>query len=269
MNTQQQAPIGMFDSGLGGLSIWKEVSKWLPNESILYVADSGNCPYGAKPKSTIRALSERIVLQLLEQGCKMIVVACNTATAAAIQYLREKYSIPFIGIEPAIKPAAQRTKTGVVGILATKGTLEGDLFHQTKTRYASDVDVVVQVGTGLVEIVEKNLLDAPSSYRLVQQYIQPMINARADQIVLGCTHYPFLMPLIERVVEGRAKIINPAIAIAKQVRRVLQKKNLLNTNISRPLYHFYTTGDEAILTSFVQQHTNIQFTSSPYWEKTI
>ncbi len=248
-------PIGVFDSGLGGISVWKEVVKLLPNESFIYFADSGHCPYGEKSHEEIYQMSRYITQFLIEKGCKAIVIACNTATAAAIKRLREEFDLPFIGIEPAVKPAAQATQTGVIGILATKGTLEGTLFKTTKKKYANDIEVIMQIGTGLVKIVEQNKINSPNSLVLVQQYIEPMVKKGVDQIVLGCTHYPFLIELFNQASKGKAVTINPAPAVARQLKRVLKKENLLEPLIQIPNYQFFTSGDKRILADFLKIHT--------------
>lgn len=259
-------PIGIFDSGLGGISIWKEIVKTLPNEDLIYFADSGNCPYGNKSHEEILKLSDRITQFLLFQGCKMIVVACNTATAAAIDYLREQYKVPFIGIEPAVKPAAEKTKTGSIGILATKGTFEGQLFKKTKKKYTDDISVQMQVGEGLVEIVENNEIHTAHAIDLILKYIQPMLEAEADQIVLGCTHYPFLAPVIDKITKGKANVINPAPAIARQTKRILKKEGLQQLKNKKPQYEFYTSGEERILAEFLVEHTNVPFAIKAYFE---
>lgn len=248
-------PIGIFDSGLGGVSVWKEVVELLPNESFIYFADSGHCPYGEKSPDEICQMSEYITRFLIEKGCKAIVIACNTATAAAIQHLRKQFDVPFIGIEPAVKPAAKASKTGVIGILATKGTLEGRLFKETRDKYANDIEVLMQVGTGLVEIVERNQIDAPASLELVKKYIEPMVKKGVDQIVLGCTHYPFLIELFDKISNGEATTINPAPAVARQLKRVLEKNDLLEKTPQTSKYQFFTSGDKRILADFLKVHT--------------
>lgn len=259
-------PIGVFDSGLGGISIWKEIVELLPNEDLIYFADSGNCPYGNKSHEEILKLSDRITQFLLFQGCKMIVVACNTATAAAIDYLRERYKVPFIGTEPAVKPAAENTKTGSIGILATKGTFEGRLFQKTKKKYANHISVQMQIGDGLVEIVENNQIQTAHAYDLISKYIQPMLADYADQIVLGCTHYPFLSPVIDQITKGKANVINPAPAIARQTKHILKKEGLVHSKKKQPQYDFYTSGDERILAEFLAQHTKVPFSINAFFE---
>lgn len=219
-------PIGVFDSGVGGLSVLLELSKQLPDEHFHYYADTKHCPYGPRPAAEIIELSCKVVDFLLEQKCKMIVVACNTATASAIDYLRTHYDIPFIGLEPAVKPAAQLTATGNVGILATEGTFKGRLYKETSQLYADHVTLHLQVGHGLVEAVEQGAVDAPATRKLLRNYLAPMLEAKVDQVVLGCTHYPFLIPVIEELVDGKASIINPAPAVARQAGRILKQHDI-------------------------------------------
>jgi len=213
--------IGIFDSGVGGLSVWRELVKLMPNEDYIYYADSANCPYGPKDPEYVRKRSSEIVEMLITKGCDLIVVACNTATAAAIKYLRETYVIPFVGMEPAIKPAVLNSKSGVVGVLATAGTFKGKLYLDTLAKFAGDVKVIERVGEGLVELVESGNTESHEAELLIRKYVEPMIDAHADHIVLGCTHYPFLEKVIEKVVDGRAVIVNPTPAVAQQVQRLL------------------------------------------------
>ena len=241
-------PIGFFDSGIGGLSIWREVVHRLPHESTIYVADSAYCPYGSRPLEEIQARAVSITRFLLDYDCKLVVVACNTASAAAVELLRARFDLPLVGIEPAIKPAAQATQTGHIGVLATAGTIQGNLFQNTTRRYANGVQVHLQVGEGLVEQIEAGQLNSPDTERLLRHYLDPMLAAEADQIVLGCTHYPLLMPLIQRIVAGRAQVIDPAQAVARQVQRVLVEQNDLRAHNSPldkrvvPSHRFLTTG---------------------------
>ncbi len=251
------APIGVFDSGLGGLSVWLELVKSLPNENIIYFADSGNCPYGNRPKSEIIDLSIKNTEFLLSKGVKTIVIACNTATAAAIRILRERFDVPFIGTEPAVKPAALRTKTGNIGVLATKGTLESETFRNTKNTYAKGITIYMQVGQGLVEAVENQEIETEATYSLLKKYVQPMLDNEVDEIVLGCTHYPFLQPVFERILPKNVDLINPAPAIAQQTLKQLEKYHLMiQPNLSgqydAPTYEFYTSGNETILNNFLK-----------------
>ena len=236
-------PVGFFDSGVGGTCILKALLRLCPNERTVYIADSKNCPYGNKPPEEIIRLSEANVKKLLKKDCKMIVVACNTATAAAIDYLRTKYpDVPFIGLEPAVKPAALRSKSGVVGVLATAGTFHGRLYNETKAKFAKNVTVIAVVADEFVTEVEKayrgldvlEVLDRlddleylASLEPIVRRRIEPLLKAGADKIVLGCTHFPHLKPVIERVCAGRAEVIDPSDAVARQAKRILQQKGML------------------------------------------
>lgn len=252
MNMADSRPIGIFDSGLGGLTVWKEIKSILPNESIVYLADSYNCPYGSKSDKEIINLSIKNVEFLLDKQCKIIVVACNTATAAAIDSLRKNYEVPFIGMEPAVKPAALNSKTGHIGILATQGTFNGRLFKETRRKYANNIEMNIQIGKGLVELVENLKGDTNEAELLLRQYLNPMINDNVDQIVLGCTHYPLLYKRIKKIVGNTATIINPSIAVAKQTQAQLINYQL-ESNSNDVFYDFYTTGKVEILKKIVEQ----------------
>lgn len=234
--------VGFFDSGLGGLCILDAFKKLCPRESTVYIADSKNCPYGNKPADEIVRLAERHTRRLLKRGCKMIVVACNTATAAAIDFLRERHpEVPFIGIEPAVKPAALRSKTGVVGVLATAGTFGGRLYNETKAKFARDVTVIATVADEFVELVERNEVSGANAERAVRAKVEPILAAGCDKIVLGCTHFPHLKPLIEKICDGRAEVIDPSDAVARQARRVLSARGLLASASARPSHVFLRT----------------------------
>ena len=241
------APIGIFDSGLGGLSVWREAVKLLPNHSIEYVSDNAWCPYGPRPAEEVIVRTKAISRFLLQQGCGIIVVACNTATAAAIDALRQTFSIPFVGMEPAVKPAVLHSKSGVVGVLATRGTFQGRLYQETSQRFAADVRVMEQVGDGLVELIEQGLIDSPQMQKLLRTYIEPMMEANADHLVLGCTHYPFLIPAIRQIVGDRMAIVDPAPAVARQLCAVLEQTQGRDVLLDPPSggsphYRFYATG---------------------------
>ncbi len=230
--------IGVFDSGIGGLSIWKEIINLLPYEDTIYLADSKNAPYGQKSKQEIIDLSVKNTELLLDKGCKIIVVACNTATTNAIDYLRENYDVPFIGIEPAIKPAALQTKTNAIGILATQGTLTSELFHSTSNKFTEGVNVIEQVGEGLVPLIEKGEIDTQEIKNLLYKYLKPMLDENIDYLVLGCSHYPFLIPQIREIVGHKVTIIDSGEAVAKQTNTILKDDNLLNsTNNSKHLLY--------------------------------
>ena len=244
-------PIGFFDSGVGGTSIWKEVNQLLPFENTIYLADSKNAPYGEKSKETILEYSIKNTEFLLQKGCKIIVVACNTATTNAVSELRSLYKIPFIGIEPAIKPAALQSKTNTVGILATKGTLSSELFSKTSEKFASEVKIIEQVGEGLVELIESGNLNSEKTNILLKKYLKPMLAQQVDYIVLGCTHYPYLIPQIKKITGNNVCIIDSGEAVAKQTKLILEKNKLLNLSSDKSFHHFYTNGNLEVLTTIL------------------
>ena len=234
--------VGFFDSGLGGLCILDAFKALCPHESTIYIADSKNCPYGNKPAAEIVKLAESNTRRLLRRGCKMVVVACNTATAAAIDFLRERHpEVPFIGIEPAVKPAALRSKTGVVGVLATAGTFGGRLYNETKAKFAKDVTVIATVADEFVELVERKEISGAAAERVVRARIEPLLKAGCDKIVLGCTHFPHLKPLIEKICYGRAEVIDPSDAVARQAKRVLSARGLAAPASAKPSHIFIRT----------------------------
>jgi glutamate racemase len=249
-------PIGLFDSGIGGTSIWKEINKLLPLEDSIYLADSKNAPYGLKSKEEIIALSKKNTEFLLNKNCKIIVVACNTATTNAIKELRETYDVPFIGIEPAIKPAANNSKTHKIGILATKGTLNSELFHNTASSF-TNVEIVEKIGYGLVQLIEKGNLDTPEMFELLKSYLKPMIEQNIDYLVLGCSHYPYLIPQIKKIIPSKIKIIDSGEAVAKQTKKILNYNNLLrieNNNVSNI---FYTNINSNVLKSILKKEHSV------------
>lgn len=251
-------PIGLFDSGIGGTSIWKEIHTLLPNEATIYLADSKNAPYGQKSKEEILHLSIKNTELLLNQNCKLIVVACNTATTNAIKELREKYDVPFIGIEPAIKPAALQTKTHTIGILATKGTLNSVLFHNTVSSY-TNLNVIEQVGHGLVQLIEEGKLGGSEIDKLLQTYLKPMIQANIDCLVLGCSHYPYLIPQIQKILPKEVEIIDSGLAVAKQTKTILEKYGMLNQVIAKQKQLFYTnTKPNALATLLGNKYTILE-----------
>ena len=247
--------IGIFDSGVGGVSIWSEIHQLLPTESTIYLSDSKHAPYGPKGKQTIVDLSIKNTEWLINQGCKLIVVACNTATTNAIKTLRKNYSIPFIGIEPAIKPAALESKSKAIGILATKGTLSSQLFHETSQLYSSDLTVVEQVGDGIVELIENGALYSDQMKDLLQSYLQPMLDSNIDCLVLGCTHYHFLTPILRRLLPSNVKIIDSGKAVARQTKSILVSNSLLNTLVSTKPNCFYTNGNPEVINSLLKSET--------------
>ena len=252
-------PIGVFDSGVGGTSIWKEIHALLPNENTIYLADSANAPYGTKDANTIIDLSIKNTEYLLNRGCKVIVVACNTATTNAISLLRNRYKIPFIGIEPSIKPAALQTKTNTIGILATKGTLSSALFSKTSSIYASNIKVVEQDGNGIVELIESGKLFSNDMILLLKAYLKPMIAANIDYLVLGCTHYPYLMPLLLELLPKHIKIIDSGEAVARQTKAVLDKLDLLNLGLIKAKNEFYTNGSPGVLKSLLGENFTVEY----------
>ena len=256
MNKQ---PFGIFDSGVGGTSIWKEIHALLPNEHTIYLADSNNAPYGSKGKEAIIDLCIKNTELLISKGCKLIVVACNTATTNAINVLRSTYNIPFIGIEPAIKPAALQTKTNTIGILATKGTLGSALFYKTSDLLASNIKIIEQIGDGIVPLIENGNLYSEDMRLLLKNYMQPMIEANIDCLVLGCTHYPYLIPILKNMLPKHITIIDSSEAVARQTKTILKDNKLLNTETSNGKPQFYTNGDLPILKSLLGKGYNVEY----------
>ena len=252
-------PIGIFDSGVGGTSIWKEINQLLPHENTIYLADSKHAPYGEKTQEEIISLSKKNIDLLLDKSCKIIVVACNTATTNAIKILRETYSVPIIGIEPAIKPAALNTKTKSIGILATKGTLSSTLFHKTTDLFTNGVKVIEQVGEGIVQLIESGKINSEEMTELLKIYIKPMLEANIDYLVLGCTHYPFLMPQLLKFLPKNIKIIASGEAVAIQTKAILEKNKLLNTLLNKPEIEFYSNSNIHVLETLVGNKHNVNF----------
>jgi glutamate racemase len=240
-------PIGIFDSGVGGTSIWKEINALLPLENTIYLSDSKNAPYGNKSKQAIIKLAIKNTEFLLKQNCKIIVVACNTATTNAIKILRENYDVPFIGIEPAIKPAALQTRTNTIGILATEGTLDSELFEKTSSTINQKIIRKEVIGKGLVELIENGKLYSDEMAGLLSLYIKPLIKADVDCLVLGCTHYPYLIPQIRKLVGNRMQIIDSGEAVAKQTKAILEKHQLINNTQENSRHQFYINKDKKVL----------------------
>lgn len=248
------ATIGIFDSGVGGLSVLKEIRKVLPEARFIYFADNANCPYGEKSKDFITERARKITDFLKDKGAEAIVVACNTATAASIATLREEYNLPFIGMEPAVKPAALGTKSGVIGVLATAGTLSASKYLDTKSRYEDDVKIEEHVGRGFVELVEKMELEGPDAERVVRASLIPLLDSGADIIVLGCTHYPFLLPTMKKVAALTPRLknnsdvtfIDPAPAVARHMLAVLIEKGI-GISADNSGVELYASGDDSIL----------------------
>lgn len=238
-------PIGVFDSGVGGISVLRHIQAALPAEDLLYCADSRYAPYGSKSPEVIRERSVFLADFLIEQGAKALVVACNTATAAAVSLLRERYSLPIVGMEPAVKPAAAASKRGVVGVLATSGTLKSAQFAALLESYGQNVEVVTQACHGLVERIERGELNGTGTKALLHGYLSPLLEAGADTIVLGCTHYPFVRPLIEELVGVEVVLIDTGAAVARQVQKRLAQQDLLTSAQRHGQVRFWTNSDSA------------------------
>jgi len=256
-------PIGLFDSGVGGTSIWKEIIQKLPYENTIYLADSKNAPYGEKTKQEIIEICIKNTEYLISKGAKIIVVACNTATTNAINLLRSKYNIPFIGIEPAIKPAALATQTKAIGILATKGTLSSDLFHKTSNKFTSDITLIEQEGTGLVNLIEKNKIESLEMEILLKKYLNPMIQKNIDYLVLGCSHYPYLIPRIKQIINNDIQIIDSGLAVAKQTEKILLQKKLTNNLVEAGSHILISNSNTNTLSTLTK---NIKKTSIKYYD---
>jgi glutamate racemase len=248
---QNDSPIGFFDSGIGGVTIWKAVHKLLPFENSIYLADSINAPYGQKTKQQIIDLCFKNVEFLLKQNAKIIVVACNTATTNAVNEMRAYFDIPVIGIEPAIKPAATQSKTHKIGILATKGTLNSELFSKSVALY-KDVQIIEQIGHGLVELIEGGKANSTEMSSLLQSYLQPMLEQNIDFLVLGCSHYPFLISQIQKILPAHVAIIDSGEAVAKQTFQVLKNQKILSASKTLGQHTFYTNTNPEVLKSVLE-----------------
>lgn len=238
------SPIGVFDSGVGGLSVLRAIRQQMPQEDIFYFGDQGHIPYGPRPLQQVRDFSEAITRFLLDKRAKLIVVACNAASAAALTYLRETIpTVDFVGMEPAVKPAAEHTHTGAVGVLATPATFQGALFGSVVERFAGGVELLKDTCPGLVQQIELGDLDGPATHRILERALNPMLERNIDTVVLGCTHYPFVISLIQDIVGERVRVIDPAAAIARQAGRVLQGGDLGNPGETRGQMRFFTSGE--------------------------
>jgi glutamate racemase len=252
------SPLGIFDSGIGGLSVWREIARQLPHEDTLYFADQIHIPYGPRTLVEIRSFSKAMTRFLLDRNCKLIVVACNTASAAALKHLRATFpEVPFVGMEPAVKPAAELTRTGVVGVLATPATFQGELFASVVERFANGVKLINQVCPGLVEQIETGQLDTPATLAMLDRFLAPIRSGGADTIVLGCTHYPFVIEAIRQLAPG-VNVIDPAPAIARQVDRVLSERGLLASAEQIGEHRFVTSGDLDRYREILQTLVNIE-----------
>ena len=248
----KEAPIGIFDSGVGGLTVWHEIVRLLPAEDTLYLADSAHAPYGEKSPEEILALSRKNTEWLLARGCKLVVVACNTATTNAIASLRREYPVPFIGIEPAIKPAALHSQTGKIGVLATRGTLASDLFANTSRNYAEGIRILEQEGVGLVRLIESGVLEGPELAGRLESLLAPMLEAGIDQLVLGCTHYPFLIPALRALLPEGVKIVDCGLPVARQTRAVLEGKGWLREEVHRGRHALHSNADPQVMDRLLQ-----------------
>lgn len=250
--------IGVFDSGVGGLSVLRAIHKEVPAQAMIFLADQAHVPYGPRPLAEVRQFSEHISRYLIDQGASLVVVACNTASAAALHYLRQAFpSTPFVGMEPAVKPAAETTASGVVGVLATPATFQGALYASVVERFAQDVRLMQSTCPGLVRQIEAGDLDGPQTRQILEEALLPMLAAGIDTVVLGCTHYPFVMPLIQQIAGPGVRVIDPAPAVARQVRRVLEQHGLLrqwpNFDTQAPARRFLTSGSPENLAALLPE----------------
>lgn len=258
--------IGLFDSGVGGLSVLRAVARVLPHHDLVYFADTKYCPYGPRSPQEIRALSTRIAKFLIDQHCQVIVVACNTASAAALYPLREMFpEVAFVGMEPAVKPAASATRSDIIAVLATRGTLEGELFANTRDEFARAVEVLTVYPPDWVERVERGDIGSPETLKSVQSIVMPLLDAGVDEIALGCTHYPFLAPLIESVAQGRATLLDPSDAVARQTARIAGERDLPISD--SPTWTFFTSGETSefkrVLEKLLELKNSSVFYSDP------
>jgi glutamate racemase len=261
----RESPIGVFDSGVGGLSVLREIRRALPDEDLIYVADSKYAPYGEQSESTIEQRSIAIAEFLVGESAKAIVVACNTATGVAIETLRSRFAVPVVGIEPAVKPAALKTKSGVIGVLATRQTLASAKFARLIAAYGAEVEVISQPCPGLVEQVEQGDLSSHTTRTLVEACVVPLLTKGADTLVLGCTHYPFLIPVIRDIAGPAVAILDPSVAVAIELRRRLQTNDLLSQRVQPGSDRFLTSGSLALARAAIAQlwMNNVEVQSLP------
>jgi glutamate racemase len=241
---KHQGPLGIFDSGIGGLSVLREVRRLLPNEDLIYIADQAHVPYGNRSRKEVFRFSDGIVRYLINKQVKLVIIACNTASAVALADLRHKFpSLPFVGMEPAVKPAAAETTTGVVGVLATPATFQGDLYASTVERFAKGVKILQDTCPGLVNQIEAGRIRSPETREILERALHPMLEEGVDEVVMGCTHYPFVIPLIKEIVGEKIEVIDPAPAVARQAGRLLTEYDLHKGSKEQGKVFFYTTGD--------------------------
>jgi glutamate racemase len=263
---------GVFDSGVGGLSVLRAMRQQMPGQPAIYFADQAHVPYGSRSLEEVRSFSEAVTLFLLSQGTQLIVVACNTASAAALHYLRDRFpDVPFVGMEPAVKPAAETTRTGVVGVLATPATFQGSLYASVVERFAQGVKILPDTCPGLVNEIEKGNLDGPETRAILECALHPMLAAGIDTVVMGCTHYPFVIPLIEEITGPGVRVIDPAPAVARQAGRLLDQRGWLvqnNTPLVPP--RFVTSGEPDKLAHLLPKLLGERFAvEGAVWEKGI
>ncbi len=252
--TANTNPIGVFDSGVGGLSVLRAMREQMPHEHVIYFGDQGHVPYGPRSMAEIQKFSEDITRFLLEHNSKLIVVACNTASAAALKYLREKFpAVPFVGMEPAVKPAAESTKTGRVGVLATPATFQGALYASVVERFGAGVELFQHTCPGLVNQIENGELNTRSTRAILEDALYPMLEKNIDTVVLGCTHYPFVIPLIQDIAGKNVRVIDPAPAVARQAKRLLESRGLVNTASASGEIRFFTSGEARAMKSALQK----------------
>tara|TARA_B110000008_G_scaffold98072_1_gene100787 strand:- start:32 stop:811 length:780 start_codon:yes stop_codon:yes gene_type:complete len=249
-------PIGLFDSGIGGLSIYNEIKNSMPNESTIYIADNLNAPYGKKAESEIIQLSIKNTQKLVDLRCKLIIVACNTATTNAIEVLRKKFNIPIVGIEPAIKPAMLETKSNNIGVLATEKTLSSNLFLKTSDRFSKGINIHEQIGFDLVKIIEENGINEELLIPKLREYIEPMLEKNIDHLVLGCTHYYYLMYLLKKILPNGVKILDSSRAVTKRVKNLLKDYNI-DSNTSKTKNIFLCTGNDNVIKKFLSSNDKI------------
>ncbi len=253
------SPIGVYDSGVGGLTVWRAIRELLPQENLLYFADQAKVPYGNRPLEEVRSLGEGVTHYLMEQGAKLIVIACNTASAASLKHLRALYpTFPFVGMEPAVKPAAEQTLSGKVGVLATPSTFQGELYASVVERFAHDVQLFQNTCPGLVQQIEKGYLDTPKTRRILEEVLEPMLKEGVDTLVMGCTHFPFVIPLIKQIAGEDVRVIDPAPAVARQVKRVLEGRELLAKRQRAGHSVFLTSGDKRKLEALLPKLIGIE-----------
>lgn len=253
--------VGIFDSGIGGFSVLKEIHKTLPHQPLFYIADQAHVPYGKRSLSEIREFAFAITDFLNSKGAQLVVVACNTASAAALKELRLKFPhLTFVGMEPAVKPATQHTQNMVVGVLATPATFQGKLYHTLVERFAQDVQILTNTCPGLVETIESGDISSTAIRQILERALIPMLSEGADTIVLGCTHFPFVIPTIKKIVGQRVTVIDPSPAIASRAKRLLIEMNLINSDAEKSKITFCTTGKpgryKQIISSLLEIDTN-------------